>query len=80
MGKNLVVRGLNTYWKGGAETAITLSEEGHNIKALVGGEPMIAGDIVFATGRRLMIIEYLQKAGIPVFPRAKNIDDSIMSI
>lgn len=74
MGKNLVVRGLNTYWKGGAETALTLCEEGYNIKALMGPAAMVAMDIVLATGRRFMILDYLREKNIPIYPKAKLLE------
>ncbi|MFX1314196.1 MAG: FAD-dependent oxidoreductase [Promethearchaeota archaeon] len=74
IGKNVVVWGLNTFWKGGAETAITLSEQGYNLKALVGPEGGIAEVIPLATGRRFWIICYLQNKNIPVYPKAKLID------
>ncbi|NVM55047.1 MAG: FAD-dependent oxidoreductase [Candidatus Helarchaeota archaeon] len=74
MGKNLVIRGLNTFWKGGAETAITLREEGYNIKALVGPGPLVASEILPATGRRLWILEYFQKNNIPIYVKIKNLE------
>lgn len=74
MGKNVVVWGLETYWKGGAETAITLREQGYNIKALMGPEVTIAGLLLAATGRRVWILEYFKKKNIPVYPRAKLLD------
>jgi len=73
LGKNLVLRGLNTYWKGGTESAITLNEEGYNIKAIIGAEPMLAADIMLAAGRRLMVMEYIEEKKIPVFRSSKNI-------
>ncbi|MFX0188869.1 MAG: FAD-dependent oxidoreductase [Candidatus Hodarchaeota archaeon] len=74
MGKNVVVWGLNTFWKGGVETAITLSEQGYNVKALVGPEGGIAELITLATGRRFWIICYLQRKNIPVYTKAKLLD------
>ncbi|MFX1452126.1 MAG: FAD-dependent oxidoreductase, partial [Promethearchaeota archaeon] len=74
LGKNIVVRGLNTYWKGGAETAITLSEEGYNIKALIGPEPLAVSDILLATGRRFWILDYFKRKNIPIYPRAKILE------
>jgi len=74
MGKDVVVWGLNTYWKGGAETAITLKEEGYNVKALIGPEVTMAGLLIAATGRRVWILEYFKKNNIPVYPRAKLLD------
>jgi 2,4-dienoyl-CoA reductase-like NADH-dependent reductase (Old Yellow Enzyme family) len=74
IGKNVVVWGLETYWKGGAETAITLAEQGYNIKALVGPEVTIAGLVLAATGRRVWILEYFKNNNIPVYPRARLLD------
>ncbi len=74
MGKNLAVWGLNTYWKGGAETAITLAEQGYNIKALIGSNTIIAQLVWLATGRRLWILQYFRDKNIPVYKKAKLLD------
>lgn len=74
MGKDVVVWGLNTFWKGGVETAITLAQQGYNVKALVGPEAGIAELITLATGRRFWIICYLKKNKIPVYTKAKLLD------
>lgn len=74
LGKNIVIRGVNTYWKGGVETAITLSEEGYNVKAVIGPGPLAASDILWATGRRFWILNYLKEKNIPVYTKAKILD------
>jgi 2,4-dienoyl-CoA reductase-like NADH-dependent reductase (Old Yellow Enzyme family)/thioredoxin reductase len=74
MGKNIIIWGLNTYWKGGAETAITLSEQGYNVKALVGSDTIIAQLIWVATGRRIWILRYFRDHNIPIYYKAKLLD------
>jgi len=74
MGKNVVVWGLDTYWKGGVETAITLAEQGYNVKALAGSEQVIAVQIFANFGRRFWILEYLRDNNIPVYMKAKLLD------
>jgi pyruvate/2-oxoglutarate dehydrogenase complex dihydrolipoamide dehydrogenase (E3) component len=75
LGKNIVVWGLNAYWKGGSETAITLAKEGYNVKALIGPEALIAQVISGGgTGRRFLITQYLKKNNIQVYPIAKLLD------
>jgi 2,4-dienoyl-CoA reductase-like NADH-dependent reductase (Old Yellow Enzyme family) len=76
IGKNVVVWGLDTYWRGGAETAMTLREQGHNIKAIAGPEKGIAGTITGPglTGRVTFIHRYFRDNKIPVFKQAKLID------
>ncbi len=74
LGKNVVVWGLGAFWRGGAETALSLAEEGYNIKALAGTGTVIASEILMATGRRLWILEYLRDKKIPVYTKAKLLD------
>ncbi|MBA7514473.1 3-oxocholoyl-CoA 4-desaturase [subsurface metagenome] len=76
IGKNVVIWGLDTYWKGGTETAITLREQGHNIKAIAGTEKMLAGILTQArlTGRVTWIHQYFKDNKIPQFKKAKLID------
>jgi 2,4-dienoyl-CoA reductase-like NADH-dependent reductase (Old Yellow Enzyme family) len=74
IGKNIVVWGLNTYWKGGAETAITLTEQGYIVKALVGSDTIVAQLIWIATGRRLWILKYFKEKKIPIYYKAKLLD------
>ena len=76
IGKNVVIWGLDTYWKGGTETAITLREQGHNIKAIAGTEKMLAGILTQArlTGRVTWIHRYFKDNKIPQFKKAKLID------
>lgn len=75
LGKNIVVWGLNAYWRGGSETAISLAKEGHNVKALVGSEALIAQVIAGGgTGRRFLITQYLKENNIQVYPIAKLLD------
>ncbi len=73
MGKNLVVWGLDAYWRGGAETVTTLVEEGYNIKAFVGSEAAV-GQIITNPGRRFWILRYLRDNQIPVYTNAKLLD------
>ena len=74
IGKNLVIWGLGAFWRGGSETALSLAEEGYNIKALVGSGTIVASEILIATGRRLWILEYLRDKKIPVYTKAKLLD------
>jgi len=74
LGKNVVVWGLGAFWRGGAETALSLAEEGYNIKALAGTGTVIASEILMATGRRLWILEYLRDNKIPIYTKAKLLD------
>jgi len=79
LGKDIVVWGLGTFWGGGAETAITLSEEGYNVKALVGPERGVALSLlVSSTGRVFSIITKLKERNIPIYPRSKllNVSDN----
>ena len=78
MGKNIVVWGLDTYWKGGAETAITLNEQGYNIKVIAGSEKGLARVITQGTltGRVTWIHNYFKKNNIPIFTKAELIDVS----
>ncbi len=78
IGKNVVIWGLDTYWKGGAETTITLREQGYNIKAIAGSEKLLAGIITQArlTGRVTWIHRYFKENKIPMFTNAKLIDFS----
>jgi len=78
IGKDVVIWGLDTYWKGGAETAITLRERGHNIKAIAGTEKILAGILTQArlTGRVTWIHRYFKENKIPQFRGAKLIDVS----
>ena len=74
MGKEVVVWGLDTFWKGGAETAITLIEQGYNVKALIGSGVLVAGAVIMGTGRRFWILDYLRTHGIPITKKAKLLD------
>ena len=74
MGKDLVIWGLNAYWKGGAETVITLLEQGYNVKALIGSNTLVAQLIWLATGRRLWILEYFEDKDLPIYTKAKLLD------
>ncbi|MHA1729884.1 MAG: oxidoreductase [Promethearchaeota archaeon] len=71
MGKNVVLWGLDTYWRGGLETAITLHEQGYNVKALIGKEKTYGNSIRGFSGRYLWIYEYMQKEKIPVYYESK---------
>ena len=74
IGKNVVVWGLGAYWRGGPETAITLAEQGYNVKALMGSNVTVATEMLIATGRRLWILEYLRDKKFPVYKKAKLLD------
>jgi len=74
IGKNVVVWGLDTYWRGGAETAITLKEQGYNVKALVGPEKTIANAISHNSGRHFLIVNYFRRNRLPVYYNAELID------
>jgi len=76
LGKNLIVWGLDTYWRGGAETAITLDSQGYNVKALVGSELGVA-QILRGTGdsgRGYGILKQLTERNIPIYTEAKLLD------
>ena len=74
MGKNVVVWGLDGFWKGGFETVLTLGEQGYNIKALVGSNAVVGQLLLAISGRRMFIIRYLKKNKIPVYTKAKLLD------
>ena len=74
IGKNVVVWGLGAFWRGGAETVLSLAEEGYNVKALAGSGTIVASEILIATGRRLWILEYLRDKKIPIYTKAKLLD------
>ncbi|MFW9951950.1 MAG: hypothetical protein ACFFKA_17670, partial [Candidatus Thorarchaeota archaeon] len=74
IGKNIVVWGLEVYWKGGVETCISLLEEGYNIKALIGPEKAVAEMIKTHQGRRFWLLNYLKKKNIPIYKKAKLLD------
>ena len=74
MGKDIVVWGLNAYWRGGLESVVSLSEEGYNIKALVGSEATVGQIIAGAAGRRFWILRYMRDKKIPIYIKAKLLD------
>ena len=76
LGKDLVVWGLDTYWRGGAETAITLDSRGNNVKALVGSEFGVAQILLPAgdSGRMFGILKELTERKIPIYPGAKLLE------
>lgn len=74
MGKNVVIWGLEVYWKGGVETCISLLEEGYNIKALIGPEKTVAEILKVHQGRRFWLLNYLKKNNIPIYKKAKLLD------
>ena len=76
IGKNVVVWGLGAYWRGGPETAITLREQGYNVKALMGSNTTVATEMLLATGRRLWILEYFRDNNIPIYTKAKLLEVS----
>ncbi|GAG88144.1 unnamed protein product, partial [marine sediment metagenome] len=61
MGKNVVVWGLDGFWRGGFETVLTLGEQGYNVKALIGSNAVVGQILLANSGRRMYIIRYLKK-------------------
>ncbi|HEC38835.1 hypothetical protein LCGC14_1002800 [marine sediment metagenome] len=74
MGKDIVVWGLNAYWRGGFESIVSLAEEGYNIKAFMGSEPIMGQVIASAAGRRFWIFRYLRDLKAPIYTQAKLLD------
>jgi 2-enoate reductase len=74
IGNNVVIWGLDTYWRGGIETAITLAEQGYTIKAILGKETVMARSIMGLSGRYLWIYEYLKKKQIPLIFESRLAD------
>jgi len=74
MGKNVVVWGLDGFWRGGFETVLTLGEQGYNVKALIGSNTVVGQILLANSGRRMYIIRYLKKNMIPVYTKAKLLD------
>ncbi len=74
MGKNVVVWGLDGFWRGGFETVLTLGEQGYNVKALIGSNAVVGQILLANSGRRMYIIRYLKKNMIPVYTKAKLLD------
>ncbi len=71
LGKNIVIWGLDTYWRGGVETAITLIEQGYNVKALIGSEDVMGRSIRGLSGRYLWIYEYFKEKKLPLIYNSK---------
>ena len=71
MGKNVIIWGLNAYWKGGLETVTTLGEEGYNVKALIGSNTIVGQLLMGNAGRRMYLMRYLRDKKIPVYYKAK---------
>ena len=71
LGKNIVIWGLDTYWRGGVETAITLIEQGYNVKAIIGNEAVMARSIMGLSGRYLWIYEYFKEKKLPLIYNSK---------
>jgi len=74
MGKNIVVWGLNAFWRGGLESVVSLAEEGYNIKAFMGSEAGVGQVIAAAAGRRFWIMRYLRDLKVPIYTNAKLLD------
>jgi 2-enoate reductase len=74
MGKDIVIWGLEVYWRGGVETCVSLIEEGYNIKALVGPEKSLAESLKAHQGRRYWLLNYLKKRNVPIYKNAKLLD------
>ncbi|MFW9875294.1 MAG: FAD-dependent oxidoreductase [Candidatus Thorarchaeota archaeon] len=74
IGKNIVVWGLEVYWRGGLETCVSLIEEGFNVKALIGPEKSLGETIRGRQGRRFWLLNYLKKKNIPIYKEAKLLD------
>lgn len=71
LGKNIVIWGLDTYWRGGVETAITLLEQGYNVKAIIGQDDVMARSIRGLSGRYLWIYEYFKEKKVPLIYKSK---------
>ena len=74
MDKNVVIWGLNAFWKGGSETVITLGEQGYNVKALMGSNTHVGQLLNGNAGRRMYLLRYLRNKKIPVYTKAKLLD------
>jgi len=74
MGKDIVVWGLNAYWRGGLESVVSLAEEGYNVKAFMGSEAVVGQVIAGAAGRRFWIFRWLRDSKIPIYTNAKLLD------
>ncbi|MBY8992164.1 MAG: FAD-dependent oxidoreductase [Candidatus Lokiarchaeota archaeon] len=74
LGKDIVVWGLNAYWRGGLESVVSLAEEGYNIKAFIGSEAAVGQVIASAAGRRFWIMRYLRDLKAPIYTNAKLLD------
>ena len=74
VGKNVVIWGLDAFWKGGLETVTTLGEQGYNVKALIGSNTIVGQLLMANAGRRMYLLRYLRKNKIPVYTRAKLLD------
>ena len=74
LGKNVVIWGLNAYWKGGFETVTTLAEQDYNVKALIGSNTIVGQLLLGNAGRRMYLLRYLRDKKIPVYTKAKLLD------
>jgi len=74
MGDNIVIWGLDAFWKGGLETVTTLGEEGYNVKALIGSNTSVGQLLMGNAGRRMYLLRYLRDKKIPVYTKAKLLD------
>ncbi len=74
MGKNVVIWGLNAFWKGGLETVTTLGEQEYNVKALMGSNAIVGQLLMGNGGRYMYLLRYLRNNKIPVYTKAKLID------
>jgi len=79
LGKKVVVRGLNTYWRGGVETALTLHDQGYDI-TLIGPEKSIGRTMAGTTGRIFWVCKYLKDNKIPVYLKSKIVDVTETSV
>ncbi|MFW9784462.1 MAG: FAD-dependent oxidoreductase, partial [Candidatus Heimdallarchaeota archaeon] len=74
IGKDVVVWGLEVYWRGGLETCISLMEEGYNVKALIGPEKSLGETIKGRQGKRFWLLNYIKKKNVLVYKEAKLVD------
>ncbi len=79
LGKKVVIHGLDTYWRGGVETAVTLNEQGYTV-TLIGPESDIGASMRITTNRIYWVCTYLKDHDIAVYRRSKLVDITEKSV